>query len=171
MPRQSLRPWRSRRRPFASAGVSLIPSPTIATTRPWACSLPNLLGLVLGKYLGQHVVRRECRPASDRLCGATVVARDHVDGDAHLGEALNRLPGVVLERVRDGDHTLAGLPSMAVSMTVLPSDSRLSILSVYGARVDALANHELAIAEHHPMPFNDAFDAVPRDSDEPGNVT
>jgi hypothetical protein len=62
----------------ASAGASLTPSPTIATTRPAACSVLHGGSLVARQHLGLDLLRR-VQPdlAGNRLRRAPVVAGQH----------------------------------------------------------------------------------------------
>ena len=54
---------------WASAGASLMPSPTIATRLPSSLQLLDLLGLVLGQHLGQDAVDADLARRSPRRCG------------------------------------------------------------------------------------------------------
>ena len=74
---------------WASAGASLMPSPTMATTWPAACRSATRCGLVGGQHLGHHVVDADL--CGDRVRGADVVAGDHPDLQAErleLGDGL-----------------------------------------------------------------------------------
>ena len=64
----------------ASAGASLMPSPTKATRLPSLLQTPHLLGLVLGQDLG--AARARSRSAARSLRRSAVVAGDHHGLDA-----------------------------------------------------------------------------------------
>ena len=79
----------------ASAGASLMPSPTIATVRPRARSSATIARLVLGPHLREHALDAEL--ARDRSRGAVAIAGHHRDLDAHRAAArrsLASLPAV-----------------------------------------------------------------------------
>ena len=74
---------------WASAGASLVPSPHMATSLPFACSPRMSLSLSSGVACGEKVV--DAGFSRDRRGGQRVVAGDHDGADAHapqLGEAL-----------------------------------------------------------------------------------
>ena len=97
----------------ASAGASLMPSPTMATTSPFALQRAHVARLVLGHQLGHHAIDAQAR--GDGLGDAARVARhqEHLAPSARAqrvddGRALGaRLVGVGdrrLEAVVDGDE-------------------------------------------------------------------
>ena len=73
-------PWRCRRRPAASAGASLMPSPAIATTRPSACSRRIASAFCSGSTSASTSSMPSC--ARDRLGRRAAVAGQHHDAQA-----------------------------------------------------------------------------------------
>ena len=75
----------------ASAGASLMPSPTMATRFPPACSFFTSATFWSGQHLGQHVDR--CRPrAPPSRPRPALVARDHPHFQPHVAQARARPP-------------------------------------------------------------------------------
>ena len=103
----------------ARAGASLMPSPTMATTFPSACSRFDLGDLALGQHLGHHPV--DAGLAGDRLGRAPVVAGEHDHVEAHPPQPGDRLAGARLDRVghreqpgeRAVDRHVHGRPAFA----------------------------------------------------------
>ena len=101
----------------ASAGASLVPSPVIATSRPFGLLLADQRELVLRRGLGEEVV--DAGLGRDRRGGELVVAGDHHGLDAHaaqLGEAL-------LDAALDDVLQLDRRP-----VTLVPSDTTSGVL-------------------------------------------
>ena len=86
---------------WASAGASLVPSPVIATSLPFACSSRMSAQLRLGRGLGQEVV--DAGLGGDRRRGERVVAGDHHRADAHRAEAREALLDAALDHVLEVD--------------------------------------------------------------------
>ena len=94
---------------WASAGASLMPSPTIATTWPAASQPLDLVPLAGGQHPGHHLVDAEA--AGDAPSGARLIPgqqhRRETQG-AHLRDGLRRLGAErVVEDDRADDHTAA----------------------------------------------------------------
>ena len=87
---------------WASAGASLVPSPTIATSRPPACSARMRASLSSGRGLGDVVV--DAGFGGDRGGGERVVAGDHHRAHAHRAQPGEALLDAVLDHVRQLDH-------------------------------------------------------------------
>ena len=87
----------------ASAGASLMPSPTMATFLPSACNRSTSLDLILGPHLGEDPVYAEL--AGDRRRGAPVVAGEHGDLQSQRVQSRDRLPRLVPDRVGDRNET------------------------------------------------------------------
>ena len=85
----------------ASAGASLVPSPVIATSLPFACSSRMSAHLGLGRGLGEKVV--DAGLLRDGGGGARVVAGDHHGADAHRAEASEALADAALHDVLEVD--------------------------------------------------------------------
>ena len=65
----------------ASAGASLMPSPTIATTRPIVLQPAHLGDLAVGQHAGDHV--RDACLARDGVRRVRMVAAQHHDVEPH----------------------------------------------------------------------------------------
>ena len=150
----------------ASAGVSLMPSPTIAVTLPAVLELGDLDGLVLRQHLGEHVRVVDTGLRRDRLGGPAVVAGDHERLDVHLAERGHRLGRVRLQRVGHGDHAgqLGAVHANehdGLALVFERADPRLERRDV-----DALALHELAVAKRDALAHDRALDTVTRNRRE-----
>ena len=87
----------------ASAGASLMPSPTMPTRAAFGLQPADLVGLVLGQHLGQHPAH--ARPGAAMAAAVRgVVAGEHDDVDAEAVQGGDRGGGVVLDGVGDGEH-------------------------------------------------------------------
>ena len=89
----------------ASAGASFVPSPVIATIRPFACS--SLIRAIFAS--GVASARKSSTPASSRDHGGgdAVVAGDHHRADAHLAQLVEALAHAALDdvlQVDDAEH-------------------------------------------------------------------
>ena len=94
---------------WARAGASLMPSPTIATTRPSACSRVTSRAFCSGSTSATTRSMPAC--ARDRLRGlARVVAGEHHDLEPERAQRRDRAGGLGLERVGHRDQAGA-LPS------------------------------------------------------------
>ena len=93
----------------ASAGASLMPSPTMATTWPWRCRRATSVGLVVGQQLGVDVVDAGLR--GERVRGALVVAGEHRRRAMPAACSAATVGGVGAQLVADRDgaerHTVA----------------------------------------------------------------
>ena len=87
---------------WASAGASLMPSPTMATRRPSGLQRRDLGGLLLRQHLGEHRVDADLAAIASAV--ASVVAGEHDHVEAELPEAAHRRRGARLDRVGDGDR-------------------------------------------------------------------
>ena len=86
----------------ASAGASLVPSPHIATSRPFGLVLANELELRLGRGFGEELV--DAGFGGDRRRRQPVVAGDHDGLDAHLAQLREALVDAALDDVAQLDH-------------------------------------------------------------------
>ena len=86
----------------ASAGASLIPSPTIATRLPRACSAATSAALLGRPHAG--VDARDPDLARDRARDRLAIAGDHHDLDAELAKRRDRLGRTGGDRIRDRDR-------------------------------------------------------------------
>ncbi len=86
---------------WASAGASFVPSPVIATMRPFACS--SLMRAIF--VSGVASARKSSTPAScgDDGGGDAVVAGDHHRADAHLAQLVEALAHAALDDVLQVD--------------------------------------------------------------------
>ena len=131
---------------WASAGASLMPSPTIATTLPSACSAVTLAAFCSGSTSASTCVDADL--ARDRLGRRPVVAGQHPDVEPERLELRDRLARLRLERVGDGDH--AGQlrrrpPRTAASRPRRPA-SRAAPLDSSSSAI-AHSRHQRAVAE------------------------
>ena len=90
---------------WASAGASFVPSPVIATIRPFACS--SLISAIFAS--GVASARKSSTPAScgDHGGGDAVVAGDHHRADAHPPQLVEALVHAALDdvlQVDDAEH-------------------------------------------------------------------
>ena len=133
---------------------------------PVGLELGDLGRLVLGHDLGQHALGGYARRERDGLGRAAVVAGDHEDADVHLGQAANRLGGVGLERVGHRDHAGEDAAVDAHEHDRLAVVLERRDLVLVRRDVDALAGHQLAVAEGDALAHDRAFDTVSRDRRE-----
>ena len=89
----------------ASAGASLMPSPTIATLWPSACRRSMTASLSPGRTSAMTFSAGDPDLARDGLGGGAGVAREQPHDHAGGPEVADRLGGLGLDRVRDGDET------------------------------------------------------------------
>ena len=89
---------------WASAGASLIPSPTMATVLPPALEGRHLGGLLLRQHLRQDVPGLDPHLAGDGLGRGAVVAGEHPDLEPQGPQLGHRLRRLRLEGVGDGDQ-------------------------------------------------------------------
>ena len=115
----------------ASAGASLIPSPTMATTLPSAFSRATHVGLVARQDLGEHPVDAEL--LRDRIGRARAVAGHHDGFDAarmQAGDRLMRARGLTVSPKATSPSTRASGAVSASHDTVRPWDSSASRLGL-----------------------------------------
>ena len=132
----------------ASAGASLIPSPTIATCLPAACSLRHLGHFFLRQHFREHAF--DSHLPRDAFGGAAIVAGDHPDLDAHArsGARRRRLPASRCRRCRS--RPPAGHPRDATA--VLPSSASRSISGNSRTRQGAHGNTRPPTRASTPWP-------------------
>ena len=104
---------------WASAGASLMPSPTMATLRPSCCSSAISAAFCSGSTSATTRSMPTCAAMASR--GRRVVAGEHDDLEAELLEAGHGRRGARLERVGDGDAPRPARRPRRRSSTVLPS--------------------------------------------------
>ena len=85
----------------ASAGASLIPSPTIATRRPAAWSVPIDGRLVARQHLRPDALDRDADLSGDRLDRRLLVAADEPDLVSGPGQRPNRFRSLRPDRIGD----------------------------------------------------------------------
>ena len=147
----------------ASAGASLTPSPTIATSLPSACSCLTWPALSAGSTSAK--TRVDPQLARDRLGGARVVAGDHHRLDAQLLELGDRLARGRLDRVGHGDQPGRAGRRPPRDIGVLPCCGQLRGLPPSSAGdVDALRRAAACGCRPAPRrPSTVAANAVPGD--------
>ena len=91
---------------WASAAASLTPSPTIATTRPSACSRSTTSTLSGGQHLGDHLVDADL--GGDRRGDGRVVAGEQHRAQPERAQPRDRLGAGRLDRVGDDEHAAGG---------------------------------------------------------------
>ena len=116
----------------ASAGASLVPSPVIATRRPFGLVLADQLQLGLRRGLGEEVV--DAGLGGDRRGGEPVVAGDHDRLDAHAAQLGEALLDAALDDVLQLDRRRARWLPSATTSGVLPRRATSSIACVTAGR-------------------------------------
>ena len=86
---------------WASAGASLMPSPTMATFLPPACSASTCCAFCSGQHVGDHVVDADL--PGDHRGRPAVVAGEHDDLEAELAQPAHGRDRPGLDRVGHGD--------------------------------------------------------------------
>ena len=110
---------------WASAGASLTPSPTIATTSPSRCSARDHGRLVGREHVGDHLARSRPRPATDRAARSlSPVSRIGLETElAQERRPPRRWRASACRRRATSPRTA---PSQPTAIAVMPSASALS---------------------------------------------
>ena len=120
----------------------------------------DLVGLPLGAHLGEHAVDAE-QPA-DRRAGAPVVAGDHHDRLAQPPQRVDRLAGVGLDGVGDGDEP-RDLPVDADEDRGAPRLLERREPRLGRRDVEVQLGHQRAVAEDHLAPLDHRAHALAGD--------
>ena len=119
---------------WASAGASLMPSPTIATTLPCGLELADLADFLLGQHLGEHVVDADL--AGDRLGGGARCRRSASRRPARAPSAARPPRATPACSVSATAISPAGWPSMATYIGVAPCCASASACSLQAVERD-----------------------------------
>src|SRR5262249_51363945 len=144
---------------WASAGASLIPSPTIATRRP-SLQLLHFLRLVLRQHLGDHLVAPEL--GGDPFGGLAVVAGEHHRPDPDLLQRRDRRRRGLARRVRDrNDADRAAVADDVHDRPALAGEFLCPLRE--SVQTCVLALEQARVADREPVTLDGRDRAVPGD--------
>ena len=152
-------PIASPRSACASAGASLTPSPTIATTRPSACSRRTTSALSAGQHLGDHLVDADL--GGDGARGRLVVAgQQHRAQAERLAARATASARRRLDGVGDDEDRARACPSQPAAIAVCPRRLGRGARRVeLGRQLHAPLGEQRRAPDDERVPVDDALDA------------